>query len=197
MLSRIEFMADFSFGEVVAAFVDFSAQGISFGVPHNVLITEGTPEAPSKALAIKEYERVTVHADGKVVTHWACGQPPQGWDIDQSPLAKWDMPWSMKFELVWTPEYLKFMQPWFGNPKPPTHSQCLTAPVSFSLAAQQSAVWVAVARPDSDLGLVAQVIPGDGHLWVLTGGWPWVLVRMGNVNNPTVTELNSVGRDYR
>ena len=195
--NRVEFTADLGFGDVVVGFVDFSGQGISFGVPHRVLIKEGIPEEPSKDFAIKEYERVTVHTGGRVETHWASGESPKGWDVNMSPLAKWDKPWSRRFELVWTPEYLKFMQRWFDDPKPPTHVRSLKVPVSFTTEAEESVVCFAVTRPDSDVGLVAQVIPGDGQLWALTGGWPWVLVRMSNVSNTVVTELNTVGRDYR
>lgn len=195
--NRIEFTADFGFGDAVVGFVDFSGQGISLGVPHKVLIREGTLEQASKAFAIREYERVTVHADGRVETHWAAGKSPQGWDMITSPLGKWDTPWSRRFEVVWTPEYLKFMQPWFDDPKPPTHIRSLKVPVSFQAEAEESVVWFAVTRPDSDVKLVAQVIPGDGQLWALTGGWPWILVRMSNVSTPTLTELSTIGRDYR
>ena len=195
--NRVEFTADLGFGDVVVGFVDFSGQGISFGVPHKILIKEGTPEEPSKEFAIKEYERVTVHTDGRVETHWAFGKPPEGWDVNMSPLSKWDNPWSRRFELVWTPEYLKFMQRWFDDPKPTTHVKSLKVPVSFTIEAKESIVWFAVARPDSDLNLVEQAIPGDGQLWTLTGGWPWVLVRMSNVSTPEDTELNTIGRDYR
>ena len=195
--NRVEFTANFGFGEVIVGFVDFSWQGISFGVPHKVLIKRGTPEEPQKDFAIKEYERVTVHADGRVETHWAVGNPPQNWDMNMSPLGKWDDPWSRRFELVWTAEYLKFMQPWFDDPKPSTHVRSLKVPVCFKAVAQESVVIFAVAQPKSDMELVAQVIPGDGQLWALTGGWPWALVRMSNVSTQAIKELNAVGRDYR
>ena len=35
---RVEFSADLGSGPIVAAFIDFSSQGISFGVPYNVQI---------------------------------------------------------------------------------------------------------------------------------------------------------------
>ena len=64
--TRVEFTADLGFGPIVAAFVDFSSQGISFGAPpYNFKIYEGTPEDESHTLAISEYQRVTVHADGR------------------------------------------------------------------------------------------------------------------------------------
>jgi len=198
--NRVEFTADFGFGEVVAAFVDFSSIGISFGVPHKVLIREGTPEDPSDKSAIREYERVTVHVDGRMESHWALGPIPDDlktFDQNKPPLAKWDKPWSRRFELVWTPEYIEVMQPWFDNPKPATHVKCLKVSMSFNLKIQNSVVWLCVAKPESDLNDVATVVPGDGQLWALTGGWPWVLVRMSNVNNPRITNLNTVGRDYR
>lgn len=109
--NRIEFTADLGFGDAVVGFVDFSGQGISLGVPRKVLIREGTQQQAANDFAIREYERVTVHADGRVETHWAVGRSPQGWDVNTSPLGKWDTPWSRRFEVVWTPEYLKFMQP--------------------------------------------------------------------------------------
>ena len=53
MYSRVEITADIGFGPIVATFVDFSSQGISFGAPpYNVQIYEGTPEDRSSTLAI-------------------------------------------------------------------------------------------------------------------------------------------------
>jgi hypothetical protein len=198
--TRVEFTANLGFGEVVIAFVDFSSLGISFGVPQNVLIYGGTPEEPSADVVIQEYERITVHDDGKVVTHWAQGQGTKvvpSWDTTRSPLASWDMPWSMRFELNWTPEYLTFTRGYYTKPKPLTHKTCLKIPVTFENQAQVNVVRFAVVKPTDDIRHVQQVIPLQGQVWVLEGSWPWVLVTMSNTKNPRLVQLTSVGRNYR
>ncbi len=75
MYKRVEFTADLGSGPIVTVFVDFSSQGISFGVPYNVQIHEGTPEDPSSNLAIIEFQRVTVRTDGRVETHLPTSMP--------------------------------------------------------------------------------------------------------------------------
>lgn len=94
--SRVEFAADLGLGPFVSAFVDFSSQGISFGGPPiNIQIYGGTPDDKSQKVEVGEFQRTTVHADGKVVTHLATSAHLQELaDFDQNtpPLAQWDSP---------------------------------------------------------------------------------------------------------
>ena len=202
LYNRVEFTADFGFGSVVAAFVDFSSAAISFGVPQNVQICEGTPEEPSDTLAISEFHRVSVHADGRVETHWPVGNTLlptalEEFDQDKPALSQWDTPSSWQFDLDWSPEYLKYMKPWFARPKPPTHQTCLNVEVDFVTDAVRSHVWVCIARHDADLEQLAVAIPLNGQTWCLKGGWPWVLVAMSDVECPQTDVVCNVGRDYR
>ena len=204
LFTRVEFTADFGFGPVIAAFVDFSSAAISFSVPKNVQIYEGTPEEPSDTLAISEFHRVSVHADGRVETHWPVGNGVlptalEEFDQDKPPLSQWDAPSSWQFDLDWSPEYLKAMKPWFARPKPPgpTHPTCLNVEVDFVTDAVRSAVRICIARHDTDLEQLAVAIPLDGQLWCLKGGWPWVFVTMSNIKCPKTEAISTVGRDYR
>ena len=199
ILRRVEFTADFGFGPVQAAFVDFSPKGISFGVPYDVLIHEGTPEDVSPTFAVQERQRVTVHADGSVKIHLPGVSPDlKGFDQSQQPLAQWDSLCCWSFTLDWHPDSMQPLQQWPANPKPPTTpSRCLNIPVSFEPDAFSSVVQICVVNPRLRINDLAVVVPGNGPLWCLTGGWPWVLVRMSNVMDPGVVELNTVGRDYR
>ncbi len=193
---RVEFTVDFGDGPVQAAFVDFSSQGISFGVPHNIQIYGGTPEDPSPIKPKGEYQRTTVHVDGKVVTHlWPGFNPPQLQDFntDQAPLAQWSSPASWRFDLDLNPEYRESL--WFADARQ-GDSTCLSIPVSFVSDATGSVVQVCLVNPQSPSDL-SEVFPGEGQLWGLTGGRPWVLVRMSNVDNPGIVQLSSVGRNYR
>lgn len=204
LYSRVEFITDVGFGSVIGAFVDFSSAAVSFGVPKNVRIFEGTPEDKSDNHAISEFHRVSVHADGRVETHWPVpisNLPPELEAFDQyrPPLGQWSAPSSWSFDLDWSPEYLKFMKPWFAKPKPssPTHSSCLKIEVNFDADAVRSNVWICIARPDADVSELAATMPLRGQFWCLTGGWPWVLVAMSNTENPGTEVLSTVGRDYR
>jgi hypothetical protein len=197
---RVEFKSNLGFGEIVISFIDFSTEGISIGIPHHVQILEGTPEEPLDKVAIEEYERITVHADGKVVTHWALS--PRGkfvapWDTTKSPLASWDMPWSMRQELLWSQESLRYMQGYFTMPKPISHKSCLSMPVIFEDHATGSVIYFAVVKPNDGTNGLQQVMPSRGQTYVLNSGWPWVLVSMSNVKDPGLVRLSSVGRDYR
>jgi hypothetical protein len=132
--SRVEFTADIGFGERVVAFVEFNSQGISFGIPQHVVIKEGTPEdkTPGKAI-IDVYERITVHRDGKIVSHWPVAPSqkiPTAWDKQQEPLKSWGEPWSMRQELIWEETYLTFTRSYF-NTKPKADSRTLRIPVQY------------------------------------------------------------------
>ena len=201
MYTRIEFTTDIGFGTFVIAFVDFSSQGISFGAPpYNVQIREGTPEDKSDELVLREYERVTVHADGKVVTHLPTLTPiPDLKEMDQnkSPLAQWGDPWSRRFEFTWAGDHISFVQPWLAKPKPSTHPTCLNVKVEFSPEAVSTVAYVCVVSPVTDVDDLPLMVPSGGQWWVLTGGWPWVVVQMANVNCPKIDKLSNVGRDYR
>jgi hypothetical protein len=185
------------FGEVQIAFVDFSSVGISHGVPQDVKIFEGTLEEPSDKTVINEHERTTVHADGKVVWHWAVHcNTPSPMDRTVTPLESWDMILSNRFELIWSPEYLIFTQQYFSRPKPLSHTRCLRVPVEFEDGATSSVIFVGLVKPTDDMLKVQQVMPLDEQLYILKGGIPWVLVAMSNVKTPQITELSTVGRFY-
>lgn len=191
--NRVEFITDFGFGPVQAAFVDFSGDGISFGVPRNM-----------KDLGLAQgdqFQRTTVHADGRVETHLPLpAHIKSDFDQKKSCLAQWKGASSWSFELRWDPESIEFMRQLFVEPKPSTtaHPRCLGIPIAFDASADNSTVCICIANPGLDVNeLTASVIPGDGQLWHLTGGRPWVLVRMPNANYAGPAQLNNVGRDYR
>lgn len=199
--SRVEFTSDLSFGERVVAFVEFNSQGISFGIPQHVRLTEGAPNDTVQGKTLTDvYERITVHRDGKIVTHWPLA-PGQNfftpWDGKRAPLKSWSEPWSMREELIWDDEYLTFTKGYFTEPKPSSHKTCLKIPVSFTYQQHGSVVRFAVVKPTDDMKQVEQVIPLEGQVWVLNGGWPWVLVTMSGTSNSGVTQLSQVGKDYR
>ena len=198
--SKVEFTADFGLGQVQAVFVDFSSAGISFGVPRNVRIHHGTAENISSTFAIKVFQRVTIHVDGGVKTHWpVVNVPPamQSIDRDQLPLDQWDSPWCRQFDLDWDAESLKYLKKWFAKPNPPGDSRCLNVPVSFKPNAMNSVVQICVVKPESSISDIPVVVSENDQMWCLTGGWPWVLVVMSNIDNPGVVELSSAGRDYQ
>lgn len=201
MYTRVEFTTDIGFGAFVTAFVEFSSQGISFGAPpYNVQINEGTPEDKSQNLATSEYQRVTVHADGRVETHLPTPTPlPDLKEIDQGkpPLAQWGDPWCRRFEWTWAPDHILFVQPWLAKPKLSMHSPCLNVQMEFNPKAVSTVVYVCVVSPGMDVNDLAPMVPSDGQLWFLTGGWPWVLIQMSNVKCPRIDNLSTVGRDYR
>ena len=198
---RVEFTADIGFGSFVMAFVDFSSQGISFGAPpYNVQIYDGTPEEKFDKLAISEYQRVTVHSDGRVETHLpTLVAPPQldEFDQDKPSLAQWGSPWSRRFEFSWAPDHIAFSRPWLAKPKPSTDSTCLNVQVEFHPQAVSTVMYVCVVSPETDVENLVPMIPCDGQIWSLTGGWPWVLFQMSNVKCPGSDQLSTVGRDYR
>lgn len=200
MYTRVEFTADIGFGPVVIAFVDFSSMGISFGRPYNVQIHEGLPEDPMPNLAINEYHRVTVHADGRVETHWPSPVTVpelKAFDEDTPPLAEWQSLWCRRFELTWAPDHIAFMKPWFTKPKPETHSTCLNVPLDFKSEVTSSVTKTCIVNPQLDITDHPLVYPGNSHTWFLTGGWPWVTVCISDVNCPGISQLCTVGRDYR
>lgn len=199
--SRVEFTSDFGFGERVVAFVEFNSQGISFGIPQHLRLTEGALDDTVQDKAVIDvYERITVHRDGKIVTHWplARGQNlPTPWDRKQSPLKSWSEPWSMREELIWEDIYIAVTKDYFTEPKPPSHKTCLKIPVEFEDQRHGSIIRFAVVKPTDDMKQVEQIIPFEGQVWVLNGGWPWVLVTMSDTKDSGVTQLSQVGKDYR
>ena len=199
--ARVEFTADLGSGPFVVAFVDFSGQGISFGGPPlNVQIHEGTPDDQSEDLAVSEYQRVTVHADGRVETHLPTSAYVPGLgelDQDKPPLAQWAAPWCRRFEFTWAPGYKELIQPWLAKPKPGTHSACRNVPVEFNPEAINTVMHICVVKPSASVSDLSLMIPLPGQLWALTSGWPWVLVHMSNVKCPGVDNLTNVGRNYQ
>lgn len=196
MHTRVEFTTDLGWGPIVAAFVDFSAKSISCGVPYRIRVYTGMPEEGGHLKDV--YQRVTVHADGRVRTHLLELSPADAqFDQSQPRLAEWNEPWSRRFEFIWSQEYLTLIRPWFTKPKPETHLQRLSVPVEFIHTALSSIVTICIATPESALGKAASVVPLDEQSWQLTGGWPWVVVAMSNIRHPKPEQLSTVGRDYR
>ena len=120
-------------------------------------------------------------------------------EMDQAkpPLAQWRNPWCRRFEFTWAPNHIAFLQPWLAKPKPSTHSTCLNVQVEFNPEALGTVVYVCVVSPGMDVKDLAPMIPCDGQVWFLTGGWPWVLVQMSNVKCPRIDQLSTVGRNYQ
>ena len=200
LYDRVEFKADLGSGPIVVVFVDFSSQGISFGVPLNVKIYEGTPEDPSPNPAISEYQRVTVHADGRVETHLPTPTPlPELKELDRHmpPLSQWKKSFCRRLELVWTPDQFKFTRRWLAKPKPNTHSSCKKVEVEFNQDAVSTVVYICVMKPGMDINKVSPAPAGEFQSWFLTGGWPWVLVQMSNVKSNGINQLSTIGRNYQ
>ena len=198
--TRVEFTTDLGFGSFIVAFVDFSHQAISFGAPINVKIRHGTPDKQSAGPAISQYQRVSVHADGKVAIHLPTNPNPHdlgGLDQDKPPLAKWANPWCMRFEWSWAPQYLGPIKPWLAKPKPTTNATCRNVPVEFLAEATNTVVLICVVRPDMCLSDLSLMIPDYAQMWTLTHGWPWVLVNMSNVKCPGVDNHTNIGRNYK
>lgn len=197
--SRVEFTADIGFGEKVVAFVDFNSQGISFGIPQHVIITEGTPEDKTLGKAVIDvYQRITVHRDGKIVTHWPIA-PGQNistvWDTQRESLKLWGEPWSMRQELIWNDTYLAVSRSYF-NTKPKIDSRTLRIPVEYVKDCKESVVIFFIAKP-GDVGKLQAKLSKDIHSWVIADGWPWVMVCMSNTVNATSEIINNAGRNYR
>ena len=196
MYTRVEFRTDVGFGPTVAAFVRFDAKGISFGAPYHIQVCTGRPEEGGRL--IHEYQRVTVHVDGRVETHLLFPSPDVTQsDQDQPRLSEWDEPWSRHFEFTWSPDDLPFIKTWFTKPKPETDTTCLGVPVDFVAGALRSIVTICVATPERVASGVVPVVPPEDGVWRLTAGWPWVVVAISNVRDPKTETLSTVGRDYR
>ena len=103
----------------------------------------------------------------------------------------------MREELSWTSDYIRFTKHYYTNPKPASHRTCLRVPIMFDERASGSVIFFVVVKPTDDAKQVQQIAPFQGQVYVLNGGWPWVLVSMSNIKMPQVVELTSVGRDYR
>ena len=92
--SRVEFVSDLGFGERVIAFVEYNSMGISFGIPQHIQINEGTKEdAVQEKPVIDVYQRITIHRDGKIVTHLPFAPSSNvtiPWDGVRSPLQSWN-----------------------------------------------------------------------------------------------------------
>ena len=169
-------------------------------MPYNVQIHKGTPADPSPSFAISEYQRVTVHTNGRVETHLQTPIPvPELKDFDQDmpPLAQWGAPLCRRFELVWSPDHVAFTQAWLTKPKPSTHSTCKKVGVEFNHDAGSTVVHICVLNPGMDVNDVAPAIACDVQSWFLTGGWQWVLVQMSNLKCPGTDQLATVGRNHK
>jgi len=96
----------------VLAFIDFS-QHISFGIPKSHQFTDFTIHPSSE-----NYERITIHKDGKIRTHLPLAQNFLApWDGQYSRLAKWDKPWCIKENLYWGSKYPQSVRDYLAKPK--------------------------------------------------------------------------------
>lgn len=195
---RLEFLFDIGQGSRVLAFVDFS-EHISFGIPRSYPFYKEIPGLPSS----ENYERITVHKDGKVKTHLPFAQNFQApWDGQYSPLAEWDRFWTMMEELSWGSE-----NPFIGNylAKPKdigTSPDTYQLPIMFAAGVENTRVsFCLFPSLDIEMENVKRVAPEihapHFRTWVLVDSWPYVLVSLGNLHIPQqVVRLKSVGKDY-
>ncbi len=102
-----------------------------------------------------------------------------------------------RFELVWDPNKVAFIQNWLAKPKPSTHSTCKKVGVDFNHDAVSTVVQICVLDPGMNFNCVAPELSCEVQSWFLTGGWPRVLIQVSNVKCPGTDKLASVGRVFR
>lgn len=191
---RLEFVFDIGQGSEVLAFVDFS-QHISFGIPKSYQFTDFVI-APSS----ENYERITIHKDGKIRTHLPLAQNSLApWDERYPPLAKWDRPWSMRNELSWGNQHLRSIRNYLTRPRagrPDTCQLQLTFPQGVN---ETIVVFSLFHSLDVDIEQAPPEIRSPSFCtWVLVDSWPCVLVSVANLGTiQQCIQLKSVGRDYR
>jgi len=195
---RLEFVFDIGQGPRVLAFVDFSSH-ISFGIPRVYQFTDHVIKPTSE-----NYERITVHNDGKVKTHLplAQGFSPK-WDGQYSPLANWNEPWSMFEELDWSINNPS-VRDYLAKPKNiKTNPYTLAVPLIFptGVSATQirffvlSSIGIDLAEA---IAFAPEIRDSSFCTWFLADAWPYVLISIRNpLRTSQCVELKSIGRDYR
>lgn len=191
---RLEFVFDISQGPRILAFVDFS-QHISFGIPKSYQFTDFAIK-PSSA----NYERITIHKDGRIQTHFPLAQNfTAPWDGQHPPLVKWDKPWQMKEELNWGGQHPESIKNYFTRPKA-SNSGTLPVQLTFPLGVEETIVVFSLFH---SLDVDIKQAPPEIHspcfcTWVLMDSSPYALVSIANLGiTQQCIQLKSVGRDYR
>lgn len=198
--NRVEIIADLGFGDRVVLFADFSVKGISLGIPYHIRILKGTPEEPQSESVIDETQRTTTHADGRVKTHWPIpsGESLKGpWETSRPALKSWASWVSQSEELVWSNGYKTLLESYLVRPKrKETSPRTLQIFTRFTPGSTSSAATYTILKP-SDLPTFMLQVPLEVQAWQITGGWPWVILTLSNVENPMRSCITEAGRAYR
>lgn len=198
--NRVEIAADLGFGERVILFADFSAKGISSGVPRHVKIQGGVPDNPGVETVIDETQRTTTHARGNVVTHWptSLGRDFRApWEMNREELKSWSGCVTQKEELNWNEPYKTMLREQLVRPKRQQNSPTtLQQPVTFREGSEESPATHTIVQP-SRLSAFMATVPPEVHAWQIIGGWPYVVLTLSNVESPKHETITDAGRDYR
>ena len=179
---------EFTMGRVdkpkVLAFVECTWTGISFGQPKRFIFTDYTPPDPSE-----NYERTTIHKDGKVVAHF------NFMDNTVEQRAQLDR-WS--HSMCFTREFydVGMSDSYLANPK----SNSRTKVVAVQLIHPECKIWFAVV-PSLQKDVVDN-FEWFAHpavqCWRLSDSWPVIVIGISNVKQVQgLITLDSVGLDYR
>jgi hypothetical protein len=190
---RLEFVFDIGQGPRVLAFVDFSRH-ISFGIPKSFQFADVNIGSSGE-----DYERITIHEDGKIKTHLPLGQNSSAlWDGQYPPLARWNRPWSMKESIYWGNQRTESVMNYLTRPKigsPGTRQVQL----AFPREVEETTVVFSLFH---SLGVNIEQVPAEIRstsfvTWMLVDPWPYVLVSVANLGIHQTIQLGLTGRDYR
>lgn len=191
---RLEFVFDIGQEPKVLAFIDFS-QHISFGIPKFYQFTDFAIRPSSE-----NYERITIHKDGNIRTHFPLAQNFLApWDGPYPPLAKWDRSWSMKEELNWGSQYPQSIRNYLTKPQAGRSDTCQLQ-LTFPQGVEETIVVFSLFHSlDIDIEQAPPEIRSPSFCtWVLVDSWPYVLVSVANLGIiQQCIQLKSVSRDYR
>jgi hypothetical protein len=191
--TRLELAFRFGKGPRVLAFVHCTGEGVSFGLPKVYRFEDYTITPKSE-----NYERITVHLDGKVKTHFPLAQdfePP--WDKETQPYLKdWNKVWVIHEEVGWTPGLeRKLLSRWAYPPKV-GDPNIESIEVQFPRSAQRTVVTFGLLDSYDRLNQIPML--QNLAYWILKDSFPIVLVTVrGPKIAPYAKELVGVGRDYR
>ena len=182
--SRVEFTIDNYANPKVLAFVECTSTGISFGQAKRFVFVDYSLPEPSE-----NYERTTIHKDGKVVTHLALAENL----VEQRlPLDQW------RYAMSFTREFydVGLSESYLPNPK----SDARTKLVAVQLERLECKIWFAVV-PSIEKDIVDQFEWFEHPLvqcWKLKNSWPIVVIGISNVKEVReLITMESVGLDYR
>ena len=182
---RVEFIIEISGQSKVLAFVECTTSaGISFGQPKRLVFTDYSITGPDN------YERTTIHKDGKLVTHFNL---MDNWACQKTPLAQWNRTMSFTREFYdvggLSLSYLEDLRP---KPKRKL--------VPVQLNGLECSIWFAVApsMQQDDVSHLEWLKVPQVQCWTLSDNWPIVIVGISNLASPTgqLIEISSVGLDY-